>query len=459
MDTGSKLDFPEVKRRRLVLFPLPFQGHINPMMQLAHILHCRGFSISIIHTQFNLPDPSKYTHFTFHVISDALPESETSISDPILLIKTLTSNCMQPFKQCLAQICSNDRVVCLVTDAIWHFTQAVADELELPRIVLRTASVCSFYAFAALPFLREKGYLSERDSKMEAEIGELPPLKVKDIPLIETKNPEDLYEVVDSMVRETQRASCLVFNTFQELEGEDLAKLREKFLMPTFAIGPFHKYFSAATSSILKQDRSSVSWLDTRATKSVLYVSFGSVAAMDEKDLVEVAWGLANSMQPFLWVVRPGLVHGGGEWLDMLPNEFLNSVSERSHIVKWAPQQEVLSHPAVAGFWTHSGWNSTVEAICEGIPMICSPFFGDQMVNSRYVSDTWKIGMKLEKGMERGEIEGAIRRLMIEKEGEEIRQRVECLKEKAGVCLTEGGSSYQALDGFVDLISSFESPA
>lgn len=291
---------------------------------------------------------------------------------------------------------------------------------------------------------------------MEAKIEELPPLKVKDIPLIETKNPEDLYEVIENMVEETKKASCLIFNTFQEVEGQDLGKLEQDFKMPTFAIGPFHKYFSAASSSILTQEKSSVSWLDAQAPKSVLYVSFGSIASMAAKDLAEVAWGLAGSMQPFLWVVRPGLVDGA-EWLEMLPNEFLSSVRERSHIVKWAPQQEVLSHPAIAGFWTHCGWNSTVEAICEGVPMICSPFFGDQMVNSRYVNNVWRIGIMMERGMERGEIGDVIRRLVREREGEEIRERVMCLKEKAGVCLIEGGSSYLALDGFINLISSFES--
>lgn len=290
---------------------------------------------------------------------------------------------------------------------------------------------------------------------MEAAILELPPLKVKDIPIIETHNPEDLYHVVYSMVEETKKASGLIFNTFKELEEPELAKLHEQFLMPTFTIGPFHKYFSAASSSLLTQDRSSISWLDSQAPKSVLYVSFGSIAAMDGKNLVEVAWGLANSMQPFLWVVRPGLVHGS-EWLEKLPNEFLSSVTERSYIVKWAPQQEVLSHPAIGAFWTHSGWNSTVESICEGVPMICSPFFGDQMVNSRHVNDTWKIGIKLEKGMERGEIEDAIRRLMLKREGQEIRQRVMCLKEKVDLCLNTGGTSYQALDDLINFISSFK---
>lgn len=267
-------------------------------------------------------------------------------------------------------------------------------------------------------------------------------------------NPEDAYQNISTMVEETKKASGIIFNTFKELEEPELAKLQQQFPVPTFVIGPFHKCFSAASSSLLTQDRSAISWLDAQAPKSVLYVSFGSVAAMDGQKLHEVAWGLANSMQPFLWAVRPGLIHSS-EWLEMLPNGFLEATSKRGYIIKWAPQQEVLSHPSVGGFWTHNGWNSTLESICEGVPMICSPFFGDQLVNARYVNDVWKIGISLEKGLERGEIQNAIRKLMVERESEDMRQRAMLLKQKIDVGLNMGGSSYQALDGLIDFISSF----
>ena len=175
---------------------------------------------------------------------------------------------------------------------------------------------------------------------------------------------------------------------------------------------------------------------------------------MNVTQLAEVAWGLANSMQPFLWVIRPGLVQNSQQ-LERLPDGFFDAVNARGYIVEWAPQQEVLAHPAVGGFLTHSGWNSTLESICEGIPMICLPFFGDQMVNSRYVNDVWRIGVQLEKGLERGKIENAIRKLMVDEEGEEIRVRVTSFKKKIDFCLEQGGSSYQSLESLINYISSF----
>ncbi|CAA2974409.1 UDP-glycosyltransferase 76F1-like [Olea europaea subsp. europaea] len=459
MDNQGQTIQQQSKRCRLVLFPLPLQGHINPMIQLANILHHKGFDISIIHTKYNLPNLSEYPHFTVHLIPDGLSETEASTSDIVLLLKLLNEKCVKPFLDCLAQLLSDDaddHIACIITDAIWYFTQAVADNIKIRRIVLRTGSVGSLLAFAALPLFQEKGYLSWKDSEMDAPVVEFPPLKVKDIPSIETCTTEP-YQVVLNMVEQTKKASGLIFNTFKELEEPESDKLQEQFLVPTFAIGPFHKYFAASPSSLWTQDRTSLSWLDTQAPKSVIYVSFGSIAEMHEDKLIEVAWGLANSGQPFLWVVRPGLVNGS-EWLEILPKEFLEAISRRGYIVKWAPQQEVLSHPSTGGFWTHSGWNSTLESICEGVPMICSPFFGDQKVNSRYVNDIWKVGIKLEKGLDRVQIESAIQKLMVGKEGEDIRKNIMCLKEKLDRCLKPCGSSYQSLENLVDFISSFRPP-
>lgn len=283
---------------------------------------------------------------------------------------------------------------------------------------------------------------------------ELPPLRVKDIPVIETNYQETLHRSVVGAVNQMKVCSGCIWNSFQELEEVSLTKLHRDFPIPMFPIGPFHKYSPASSSSILSQDQTSISWLDKRAPKSVIYVSFGSIAAVSDTEFLEIAWGLANSRVPFLWVVRPGLVRGA-EWIEPLPEGFLKMLDGRGHIVKWAPQQEVLAHPATGGFWTHGGWNSTLESICEGIPMICQPCFGDQMVNARYVSDVWKVGLHLERKLEREDIERAIRIVMLEAEGQEIRGRVQFLKEKIDLCLRQGGSSYQSLESLVSYILSF----
>lgn len=211
---------------------------------------------------------------------------------------------------------------------------------------------------------------------------------------------------------------------------------------------------TARSTSFLEEDQSCIAWLDKQASNSVLYVSLGSLVSIDHQELTETAWGLANSGQPFLWVVRPTSVIGS-QWDEHLPEGFKTIVGERGMIVKWAPQKEVLAHKAVGGFWSHCGWNSTLESICEGVPIICRPFCGEQKINAMLLTCVWKVGLEVENVLERGSIERTIRRLMVGIEGKEIRQRMLDMKEKSEACTKEGGSSYESLNKLTELIDSF----
>ncbi|XP_065870385.1 UDP-glycosyltransferase 76B1-like [Euphorbia lathyris] len=459
------------KGRRVLLFPLPLEGHMNPMLHLAKILYSEGFSITIIHTNFNSPNPSDHPYFTFCSIPEGLSEIEAATyhEDPIAFLSALNVRCADPFRHLLANLLSGDPkepIACLITDAVWDFIGDVAASFKLPWIALPTSNISCFLFSDAFPFLRNKGYMTTKDSPSNdavpelplvqvEDVPELPPLSVKDMPEIETGNPEDFFHLIANMFNKPKSSSGMIWNSFEELEDAALLKCHEVFGVPQFAIGPFHKYFQvSSSSSLIAQDKNSISWLDKEEPKSVLYVSFGSTGMINEADFLEVAWGLANSEQPFLWVIRPGSVLGS-EWLELLPNGFHQMVVERGCIVKWAPQLEVLAHPAIGGFWTHCGWNSTLESISEGVPLICWPFFGDQKINARYATDVWKIGIHLEHKVERGEIEKAIKSLMVGIEGKEIRGRIKCLKEKVDICLKKEGSSYKSLHSLVDYILSF----
>ncbi|RWR85108.1 UDP-glycosyltransferase 76B1-like protein [Cinnamomum micranthum f. kanehirae] len=419
-------------RPHLVLFPLPFQGHINPMLQLATVLHSKGFSITIVHTRFNSPNPSNYTQISFQSIEDGLTEDDTENMDVIAILSHVNINCEAPFRDFLGRMLmkEGERLACIVTDAMLHFTQGVAEEFKIKRIVLRTSSAASFGPFEAFPMLREKGYIPMQALQSEMPVVELPPLRVKDLPDITTANPGTFYQLLAQMVKTTRASSGVIWNSIDSLEHSALAKIQQVFQIPVFVVGPLHKYSSSSSSSLLTQDRSCIAWLDKQATGSVIYISFGSLAAMDTAELAETAWGIANSEIPFLWI------------------------RGRGQIVKWAPQEEVLAHPAVGGFWTHNGWNSTIESISEGVPMLCSPHFGDQRVNARYVSHVWKLGLQLENGLERDQIAKAIKRLMIGTEAKEMRERIKVVKENVDNCLKEGGSSYESLNRLTNYILS-----
>ncbi|KAF2311919.1 hypothetical protein GH714_027387 [Hevea brasiliensis] len=251
---------------------------------------------------------------------------------------------------------------------------------------------------------------------------ELQSLKLKELfASIETKYPTDavleLRAIITSAVK---GSSAIIINTISYLEREALTKIQYIFNASIFPVGPFHKLAPTASNSLLQEDRSCISWLDKQAPKSVLYAWFGS------------------------WF----------NLLELLPQIFRKIVEERGCVVEWAPQQEVLAHGAVGGFWTHCGWNSTSESICENVPMLCRPFIGDQRFNVRYVCHLWRVGLELDE-LKREKIEKAIRKLMVDREGEEVRQRAVEFKEKAKLWLIEGGSSYCSLNDLAEHILSY----
>jgi UDP-glucosyltransferase BX8/BX9 len=293
-------------------------------------------------------------------------------------------------------------------------------------------------------------YFSE--SRKDELVTELPPYRVKDLIRIDKSRIVDLAKVVAQDVEAAKNSSGIIINTLTAIESDNIEKLRQELSVPIFAIGPLHMFTSDLQSSLLPQDRSCLDWLDTQASESVLYVSLGSLASMNYEEFVETAWGLANSNHPFLWVVRPGSVRGTKNI--HMPDSFDEEVRGRGMVLPWAPQLEVLAHDSVGGFWTHCGWNSTLEGICEGVPMICRPYFADQMGNARYVTDVWKVGIELVEKLERTAIAKAIRSFMREKESDAMRKRTRELSRKASDSIKADGSSRLAINKLVDHILS-----
>ncbi|KAK1364940.1 hypothetical protein POM88_040501 [Heracleum sosnowskyi] len=172
--------------------------------------------------------------------------------------------------------------------AILHFSSAVAKSFELPRLVLRTSGVSSFLAFAAFPVLQQKGYPLDQDSQLEELVPELPPLRVKDLPLIKTNNPEALYQLVEGIVKETKASSGLIWNSFEELEKPELATLMQDFPIPIFPVGPFHKYFSACSSSLILHDQTCISRYVTHVWRVGVQLENGLEIAQIQRDIKRV---------------------------------------------------------------------------------------------------------------------------------------------------------------------------
>ena len=276
--------------------------------------------------------------------------------------------------------------------------------------------------------------------------------RMRDLPsFVKTADPNDfMLEYFIEVAGRVPTVSAIVFNTFDELERDAMNAL-SSMLPSLYTIGPFPSFLDQSSSNHLaslgsnlwNEDSKCLEWLQSQEPRSVVYVNFGSITVMSAEQLLEFAWGLANSKKPFVWIIRPDLVIGGSV---ILSSEFVNETRDRSLIAGWCPQEQVLNHSSIGGFLTHCGWNSITESVCAGIPMLCWPFFADQPTNCRYVCNEWEIGIEIDNNVKREEVEKLVNELMVGEKGKKMREKTMELKKKAEEFTRPGGHSYINLD-------------
>ncbi|KAL8140531.1 hypothetical protein V2J09_006552 [Rumex salicifolius] len=281
------------------------------------------------------------------------------------------------------------------------------------------------------------------------EVGDLPTL-VKEL----GKHPI-LEKLVLTQFENFDQADWQFFNTFDFLEKEVLDwMLRQWPKLKT--IGPTIP--SIYLDKCLENDKdyglslfnpeyeACMQWLSTKGDGSIVFISFGSLAAIGQVQMQELAAGIKNSNKPFLWVVRASEE-------SKLPHNFKNEMFEKGLVVNWCPQLAVLEHKATGCFFTHCGWNSTLETICLGVPVVAMPQWADQPTNSFFVEDVWRVGKRVkanDKGVvEQVEIESCIREVMEGEKGTKMRLNASKLKVQARTSMQEGGSSHKNIDDFV----------
>lgn len=293
------------------------------------------------------------------------------------------------------------------------------------------------------------------DERNESTIDYVPgvsPIEPKDLVtfLLDTDFLNPMHQLIDRAFKDVKKADFIICNTVEELEPEPISMLKQ--MQPICAIGPlFPSQFNNQPVKMNLWSESDCSqWLDSKPHGSVLYASFGSYAHSNKKQLEEIANGLLLSGVNFIWVLRPDIVDC--ELSDVLPNGFLESVRGRGLVLSWCKQNEVLLHPAVGGFLTHCGWNSILEGIWCGVPLICFPLVADQTTNRKLVVDDWKIGINLfdEKVLSSNEVAEKVKYFMSEETCRSLRTGVEGFRKKMENALSDNGSSKRNLDQFMD---------
>ncbi|WOG93892.1 hypothetical protein DCAR_0313180 [Daucus carota subsp. sativus] len=471
-----------------VLVPYPSQGHVTPMMRLAKLLHSRGFHITFVNTEFNHkrlirskgPESVKgFSDFQFETIPDGLPPSDQNATQDIpMLCDSTRKTCLKPFKELLGKLNSSPelpRVSCVVSDGVMSFGIKAAEEMGIPAAQFWTASACAmigylhyreFISRGICPFKDDK-YLT--DGTLDKDVNWITGLKdvrYRDVPsFIRTSDPDDImFDFMGEEAQNNLKAPAIIFNTFESFETEALQALISKFNYTNiYPIGPLpllgrhvpeKSQVNSLNSSLWKPDSKCLEWLDEKEDDSVVYINYGSVTTMTKEHFVEFAWGLANSKRSFLWIIREDIVMGD---LDSagLPAEFLEETKDRGMLATWCAQDQVLAHPAVGAFLTHCGWNSMMETICGGVPVICWPFFADQQTNCRYSCKEWGIGMDINDDVKREEVEVVVKEMMGEK-GKGLRKKAKEWKRIAEEATDVGGSSYVNFDKVIREALHFE---
>jgi hypothetical protein len=263
---------------------------------------------------------------------------------------------------------------------------------------------------------------------------------------------EALFRYLIGGVRAVEECDFILCNSFHGAEQGTFARFPK--VLP---IGPLltgERSGKAVGHFWRAEDDACMSWLDAQPARSVVYVAFGSFTMFDTRQFQELALGLELCGRPFLWVVRPDIVHGD---VHDYPDGFLGRAvgGGRGMVVAWSPQQRVLAHPAVACFVSHCGWNSTMEGVRNGVPFLAWPYFADQFVNKVYICDVWKVGLPAEADesgvITKEHIAGRVEELMTDVG---IKERVEAMKKASHESINEGGSSHDNFDMFVEAMKA-----
>ena len=356
------------------------------------------------------------------------------------------------------------RPTALVVDLFGTDALGIADEFNMLKYVFIASNAWFFAVMLHSPEIDRKEIDEHVKNQKPLNIPGCKPVKLEDTLDVFLVDPNDpLYQGFVGTGIKMSLTDGILVNSWEELEPTTIKALGEAKKVPVYPIGPLVRPIEKPVLG-----NQVINWLDKQPKESVIYVSFGSGGTLSAQQVLELACGLELSQQRFLWVARPPtendtsgsfftVGNGSDGTLDYLPDGFLARTQDKGLVVPmWASQVEVLSHPSVGGFLTHCGWNSTMESIINGVPMIAWPLYSEQKMNAAMLTE--EIGASIRaKAVEsdglvgREEIKSMVRRILVDSEGQNIRARIKELKNSAAKALTEGGSSYNSLSQVAEI--------
>lgn len=458
------------KSQKIVVVIVPFlaQGHLNQLLQLSCLIASYdNIKVHYVSTKthnlqaklrgvINCFDSFSKIHFhefpTPNFISpNPNPNSRIKFPSHLQSSFELSSYLRNPVKRLIQSLSSRYQRVVIINDSLMG--SVVQDFVSVPNAEAYTFHSVSAFTLSLFIWERKQKLFSI-DSEILKDLPSLPSLEGCFTPEFERLMKRE-YEYI-------KFNSGKIYNTCRVMESHFLDLLtnnKEK----QWALGPFNPV-ALPKEGPGTQSHKCLLWLDKQEPNSVLYVSFGTTSSFSEEQIKEMAIGLEQSEQKFVWVLRDAdkgniFTKDSSRKIE-LPKGFEERVKEKGILVRdWAPQLEILSHYSTGGFLSHCGWNSCMESISMGVPIAAWPMHSDQPRNSVLITKILKIGIVVKEWANRNElvksniVKKCVEKLMASKEGDEMRKRAKKLSVEIGKSVEEGGIKRMELDSFISHVT------
>ncbi|PKU68169.1 hydroquinone glucosyltransferase-like [Dendrobium catenatum] len=460
-------------KAHVVLLPSPGIGHLTPLAQLAkrlvlnHKLSATIITFSDLSSGIQQSLLSSLPNGVTSVSLPAIPLDDLSINTHIVTRLSVMISRSVPFlRETLLTLQKTRHIVAYIIDHFGGETLSLASELSIPRYIFCTTNFFYLSFLLNLPSL----YHDKHDDHNPNQFLFLPgctPLHRKDYSRSAIDKNSEVFQWMLRHSKHHDQVDGIMVNSFEAMEGGPARFLKERGngKPPVFSIGPL----TCNSRSDKRQAESGVClrWLDQQPGRSVLFIAFGSGGTLSFKQTKEMALGLEMSGQRFLWVVRKPVdvdassayfnqCHGKHNPLGFLPEGFVERMKGKGMVVpSWAPQEEILAHGAIGGFLSHCGWNSTLESIVNGVPMITWPLYSEQPMNAVMLVEGAKVALR-PTVMNNDEVVGkeaiadVVKDLMEGEGGKDVRKRMHELKDAAMKAVGADGSSNKALAQMVN---------
>ncbi|WCJ36952.1 UDP-Glycosyltransferase superfamily protein [Euphorbia peplus] len=483
------------KNPHIIMFPFMAQGHLIPFVALSlHILKSKPFKITIINTPLNIlklrssipSNPSiDLLVIPFNSSDHGLPENTENtdvLSYPDIIRLLHASTTLEPdFRRMVKGISDRElgSPICVIADIFFGWTATVAKELGVFHAVFSGAGGFGLAVYYSV-WLNLSHRKSDSDEFQVEGLDKVLNFHKTQLPLsISEADGTDSWSVFQKMnLPAWVDSNGVLFNTVAEFDHLGLSYFRRKLNRPAWAIGPVLLSTQNRAKTREKEEdedkgRNVISltqWLDQKPQSSVLYVSFGSHNTISSAQMMQLAMGLEASNKDFIWVIRPPIgydINSKFRYDQWLPQGFEETIrgSKRGFLLeKWAPQLEILSHKSIGGFLSHCGWNSVLESLSNGVPLIGWAMAGEQFFNVKFLEEELGVCVEVARGkvceVKYENVVKVIEIVMNEtRKSEEMRRKTSEIKEMIKNAMRDEdgfkGSSVNSLDEFFQEVILF----